>query len=440
MDNYLYVIIAFISGLIAGWLLLRPKVSSQQALAEERLRLLNEKDDEINRLKNELIQEKQTCSDALARLEAAQKNLDDQKQLIESMKKELTDTFNALSSAALKSSSEDFLRLASQNLEKILEVTKGKLGEHQAAMDSMIKPLQDALKRYEEQIILIEGERKRMYGSLEEQLRAITLSHENLQRETINLTIALRKPQVRGRWGEMQLLRVVELSGMSQYCDVSIQTTVDSEKGRLRPDMVVHLPSNREIIVDSKAPLDAYLDAVSATTEEERKSHLARHAQQIRNHIKNLSSKEYWSQFEKSPEFVVLFIPGESFLSTALEADPLLLESAMEKKIIIATPTTFVALLRAIAYGWQQKNMEVHAYKINELAKELYERFSTTLKYFDELGTSLKKATDNYNKTVGSLESRVLPSLRRFKELGVSVSGDLPDTDKITIYPRIKEE
>lgn len=437
---FLLIIVAFVSGLFVGWLFLRPKVSSYIALADERLRLLQLKDEEISRLKDGLVVEKQARAEATARLEVSQKNLEEQKQLIENMKKEMTDTFNALSSAALKSSSEDFLRLASQNLEKILEATKGKLGEHQAAMDSMIKPLQETLKRYEEQIIILEGERKKMHGSLEEQLRAITISHENLQRETVNLVTALRRPQVRGRWGEMQLLRVAELSGMSRYCDFSLQASIDSEKGKLRPDMVVHLPSKREIIVDSKVPLDAYLDAISAGTEEQRKLNLTRHAQQIKNHIKNLSSKEYWSQFEKSPEFVVLFIPGESFLSTALEVDPALLEFAMEKKIIIATPTTFVALLRAIAFGWQQENLAENAQRINELAKDIYERFAVTLKHLFELGTSLKRATENYNRTIGSLESRILPSLRRFKELGVSASGELPVAEEIAVSPRIKEE
>jgi len=441
LDYYfIFLAVAFILGFFAGWLFLRSKVTSYDILAQERLRILQQKDEEINRLKDELIKEKQVSSEALTRLETSQKNLEDQKQIIESMKKEMTDTFNALSSAALKSSSEDFLRLASQNLEKILEATKGKLGEHQAAMDGIIKPLQDALKRYEEQIMLLEGERKKMYGSLEEQLRTLALTSENLKQETLNLVTALRKPQVRGRWGEMQLLRVAELSGMSHYCDFSLQTTIDSEKGKFRPDMVVHLPSERDIIVDSKVPLDAYLDAISAKTEEEKRVNLTRHAQQIKNHIKNLSSKEYWSQFERSPEFVVLFIPAESFLSSALEVDPSILEFALEKKIIIATPMTFVALLRAVSFGWQQKTLAEHAYRINELAKELYDRFGTTLKHLDGLGIALKKATEQYNNTIGSIESRILPSLRRFKELGVSVAGELPSSEEITVFPRTKEE
>lgn len=440
METVLISVLAFFGGMLAGWLIARTKASSLDALSQERLRIIQKQDDEINELTNTLAKERQEKIEVITRLEASQKSIEDQLKLIETMKQEMKNTFNALSLEALKSSSEDFLRLASENLGKIVETTKGRLGEHQAAMEGIIKPLQDALKRYEEHINIIEGERKKMYGSLEEQLRAVALSNEILQKETFNLVSALRKPQVRGRWGEMQLFRVAELSGMSQYCDFSLQTTIDSEKGKLRPDMVVHLPSQREIIVDSKVPLDAYLDAISAKTEEERRLSLSRHAQQIKSHIKNLSSKEYWNQFEKSPEFVVLFIPGESFLSAALEVDPSILEFALEKKIIIATPTTFVALLRAISFGWHQETLAEHAQKINELAKELYERFGITLKHFDELGTALKKATENYNKTVGSLESRILPSLRRFKELGVSVTGELPVAEEITVFPRTKTE
>ena len=440
METVLISVLAFFGGMLAGWLIARTKASSLDALSQERLRIIQKQDDEINELTNTLAKERQEKIEVITRLEASQKSIEDQLKLIETMKQEMKNTFNALSLEALKSSSEDFLRLASENLGKIVETTKGRLGEHQAAMEGIIKPLQDALKRYEEHINIIEGERKKMYGSLEEQLRAVALSNEILQKETFNLVSALRKPQVRGRWGEMQLFRVAELSGMSQYCDFSLQTTIDSEKGKLRPDMVVHLPSQREIIVDSKVPLDAYLDAISAKTEEERRLSLSRHAQQIKSHIKNLSSKEYWNQFEKSPEFVVLFIPGESFLSAALEVDPSILEFALEKKIIIATPTTFVALLRAISFGWHQETLAEHAQKINELAKELYERFGITLKHFDELGTALKKATENYNKTVVSLESRILPSLRRFKELGVSVTGELPVAEEITVFPRTKTE
>jgi DNA recombination protein RmuC len=352
------------------------------------------------------------------------------------MKTEMTDTFNALSSAALKSSSEDFLRLASEHLGKVVADTKGKLGEHQAAMDGMIKPLRETLKRYEEQIRSIEESRHKAYGSLEEQLRALATTHEHLQRETSNLVSALRKPQVRGRWGEMQLRRVAELSGMSIHCDFTEQQSLDTEKGRIRPDMIVHLPMERQIVVDSKVSLEAYLDAISAATEDERKAKMTKHAQQVRAHMNKLASKEYWSQFKQSPEFVVLFIPGESFLSSALDTDTTIIEDGMQKRVIIATPTTFIALLRAIAYGWRQEQLTKNAQEISELGLQLYERMNTLVQHLESIGSNLEKAIGAYNKAVGSMESRVLPSVRRFRELGVTGSAEIPIIEQIDQTPR----
>ncbi len=401
------------------------------------LRLQNEqKDSALNQMQSELDTERQLKVEALTRLEASRKNFEEQKALIEAMKKEMTDTFNALSSAALKSSGEDFLRLASEHLGKVVADTKGKLGEHQAAMDGMIKPLYETLKRYEEQIRAIEESRHKAYGSLEEQLRALASTHENLQRETGNLVSALRKPQVRGRWGEMQLRRVAELSGMSMHCDFTEQQSVDTEKGRIRPDMVVHLPMEREIVVDSKVSLEAYLDAAAASTEDERKVKLEKHAQQVRTHMVKLASKEYWSQFRQSPEFVVLFIPGEAFLSSALETDTTLIEDGIQKRVIIATPTTFIALLRAIAYGWRQEQLTKNAQEISELGRQLYERMSTLVQHFENVGSNLEKAIGSYNKAVGSIEARVLPSVRKFKELGVTGSEEIPVLEQIDQTPR----
>jgi DNA recombination protein RmuC len=303
-------------------------------------------------------------------------------------------------------------------------------------MDGMIKPLQDTLKRYEEQIKKMEEDRLKTFGSLEEQLRTLTSTHENLQKETSNLVTALRKPQVRGRWGEMQLKRVAELSGMSMHCDFTEQQSVDTEKGRIRPDMIVRLPMDREIVVDSKVSLEAYLDAIAASTDEERKTKMEKHAQQVRAHMRGLSSKEYWNQLDKSPEFVVLFIPGESFLSAALDIDTTLIEDGIQKRVIVATPTTFIALLRAIAYGWQQEQITKNAQEISMLGKELFERMSTMIKHFDDLGSAIRKATDAYNKTVGSMESRVLPSVRKFRELGVTGTGEIPALEQIDHTPR----
>jgi DNA recombination protein RmuC len=415
---------------------LEKNAGGSEARIEELRQQIQMRDVETDRTRTELDRERQLKVAAMTKLEAAQKNFEEQKALLEAMKREMTDTFNALSSAALKSSSEDFLRLASEHLGKVVADTKGRLGEHQAAMDGMIKPLYETLKRYDEQIKSIEEGRHKAYGSLEEQMRALALTQDTLQRETSNLVSALRKPQVRGRWGEMQLRRVAELSGMSMHCDFTEQQSVDKEKGRIRPDMLVHLPMEREIVVDSKVSLEAYLDAVAAPAEDEKKSKMEKHAQQVRAHMNKLASKEYWSQFIQSPEFVVLFLPGESFLSAAMDSDSTLIEDGIQRKVIIATPTTFIALLRAIAYGWRQEQITKNAREISELGRQLYERMNTLAQHFDNVGSNLEKAIGSYNKAVGSIETRILPSVRRFRELGITGADEIPVIRQIDQKPR----
>ena len=452
VNGILYLVIGLVTGAAAAWFIVRLRLQASQlqeiasikqehafrlSEAEGRLRSsdavvnelrlqLKQADEETVSLRDELASERHVKVEALTKLDAAQKGFEEQKALLETMKKEMSDTFNALSSAALKSSSEDFLRLASESLGKVVADTKGRLGEHQAAMDGMIKPLSDTLKRYEEQIRTMEEGRHKAYGSLEEQLRALASTHESLQKETSNLVTALKRPEVRGRWGEMQLRRVAELAGMSEHCDFQEQVSVDTEKGRLRPDMTVNLPGNRKIVVDSKVSLAAYLEAISSTTDEERRGRLVKHGQQVRQHMVKLSSKEYWNQFDQSPEFVVLFIPGESFLSAALESDATLIEDGIQRRVIIATPTTFIALLRAIAFGWRQEQMTKNAQLIGVLGKEMYERMNTMVKHFNDLGAAIGKSVDTYNRAVSSMESRILPSVRRFRELGVAAPDEIP--------------
>jgi DNA recombination protein RmuC len=451
VTTIIFLILGLVTGGVAAWFIassqkqkhyshqvteLGERASGAEARIEELRHQVQQRDTEIARMRNELDAERQAKIEAVTKFDAAQKSFEEQKALIEVMKTEMTDTFNALSSAALKSSSEDFLRLASEHLGKVVADTKGRLGEHQAALDGMLKPLHETLKRYEEQIRSIEESRHKAYGSLEEQLRALASTHEHLQRETSNLVSALRKPQVRGRWGEMQLRRVAELSGMSTHCDFTEQLSVDTEKGKIRPDMIVHLPMEREIVVDSKVSLDAYLDAVSASTEDERRTKMEKHAQQVRTHMNKLASKEYWSQFKQSPEFVVLFIPGESFLSSALEIDTALIEDGIQRRVIIATPTTVIALLRAIAYGWRQEQMTKNAEEISELGRQLYERMTTLAQHFDNIGSNLEKAIAAYNKAVGSMESRILPAVRKFKELGATGADEIPIIEQIDQKPR----
>ena len=412
------------------------KAKYAEAQVGELRQQVQQRESEMAGMRGELDSERQAKVEALTKLEAAQKSFDEQRALIDAMKKEMSDTFTALSKSALESSNKSFLTLASERLGKVVEETKGKLGEHQVSMEGMIAPLKEMLQKYEQQINEIEKTRHKAYGSLEEQLRALALTHENLQKETSNLVSALRKPQVRGRWGEMQLRRVAELSGMSVHCDFTEQQSVEGEKGRVRPDMVVHLPSEREIVVDSKVSLEAYLDAVSAQTEEERKGKMEKHAQQVRAHMNKLASKDYWSQFRQSPEFVVLFMPGESFLSAALDIDNSLIEDGIEKRVIISTPTTFIALLRAIAYGWRQEQITKNAQAVSELGKQLYERMGILVQHFENVGASLRKAMEAHNRAVGSMESRILPSLRKFRELGVTGADDIPVLEQIDQTPR----
>lgn len=435
-----YIILGIIIGGVVGWFItsshIEGKTKSVEAVNEELRKQIQQKDLEINQIRKELNEERQSKTEALTRLEAARKGFEEQKALIETMKKEMTDTFNALSSAALKSSSEDFLRLASQHLGNIVTDTKGRLGEHQTAIDGLVKPLQEALKRYEEQSNAIEAKRRQDYGGLEEQIRTLTSTHQQLQRETSSLVTALRKPQVSGSWGQLSLKRTAELAGMASYCDFYEQVSVNTETGRLRPDMMIRLPNGREIVVDAKAPVDAYLNAISASSEEERQRGLTSYVNQVRVHMNALGAKSYWEQFPKSPEIVVMFLPGESFFSAALEHDPALIEDSSLKKVILATPTTFIALLKAIAYGWQQEQMTKNAQQISMLGKELYERISTLAGHFEDIGSAIEKAVSAYNRAVGSLESRVLPSVRRFKELGATGAEEIPVLEQIDQKPR----
>ncbi len=420
----------FILGLIIvgiiSWLIASGRAQKAEVLVTELRQQSHQKDNEISQLRSDLSNEKLAGTEAITRLDASRKAFEEQKLLLESMKKEMTDTFNALSSAALKSSSEDFLRLASEHLGKVVSETKGRLGEHQAAIDGLVKPLQDALKKYEEQINSIEAKRRQDYGGIEEKIMMLAATHQQLQRETSSLVTALRKPQVSGSWGQLSLRRAAELAGMTAYCDFFEQVSVNTETGRLRPDMIVRLPNGREIVVDVKAPVDAYLNAMSASSEEEREKTLSNYVSQVRGHMNALGAKSYWDQFPKSPEIVVMYLPGESFFSAALEYDHKLIEDSSLKKVILATPTTFIALLKAIAYGWQQEQITENAQKISMLGKELYERVNVWVKHVNEIGKALGRAIEAYERARGSMETRVLPSVRRFKELGVTGGEDIP--------------
>lgn len=362
-----------------------------------------------------------------------QQQLDD---VLAQTRQQLANTFNQLSDEALSRNNNQFLKLAEENLKRFQSEAKSDLGAKEKAIEGMLKPINEALENTRKQIHEIEKERKETYGSLNSTIAQMTQNQQQLQQETQNLVQALRRPEVRGQWGEMTLRRLAELSGMVAHCDFYEQTHTQTEAGNIRPDMIVRLPEKREIIVDAKTPLDAYLSAVQASDESERKRELKRHAQVIRNRVRELSRKNYWAEFSQSPEFVVLFVPGEQFLSSALEVDPALLEDSMSQNIILATPTNFIALLRAVSYGWKQQALAENAEEIRELGETLYKRLSTFGNHLSKLGNSLGSTVNHFNSAVGSLERQVLPGARKFTEMGISSKHKISDLPPIEQQPR----
>ena len=344
---------------------------------------------------------------------------------------QLKDTFNALAADALKDNNAQFLRLAKENLQQFHIKAEGELEKREKAVENLVKPIREALENTEKQIRSMEKDRIQAHSSLTKHLETMAESHRLLQSETRNLVQALRRPEVRGQWGELTLKRLVELAGMVEHCDFYEQASVQGESGQLRPDMVIRMPDRREIVVDAKTPLDAYLSAIEADNDADRKTHLERHARNVRARIKELSSKAYWEQFSNSLDFVVLFIPGDQFLSAALEVEHTLLEDALAQQVILATPTSFVALLRAVAYGWRQEQLAENAEAIRELGQDMYGRLATFAEHLAKLGRSLGSSVDAYNKAVGSYDTRILPGARKFTEMGITAKREFPEPEQI---------
>ncbi len=424
---------------IAGlWTTSRSRAQSEraQATADELRNQLEIERQERSLIRHDLAAAQEARVTAQTRIEETSKQLTEQKALLDQAHRELMSSFQALSGEALKHNNEAFLKLASVSFEALHAKAEGKLAQRQQAIDGLVRPLQESLQRYDEQIRLLEMSRQSAYGGLDQHLRSLAESHQRLQLETGNLVKALRAPTVRGQWGEITLKRVAELAGMANHCDFSEQHSVTREEGRFRPDMVVQLPGGRQIIVDAKTVLTAYLDAHEAQDEAQRIDALRRHAAQIRSRMDELSLKAYWTQFDRAPEFVVLFLPGEQFLGAALDQDPHLIEEGFTRGVVLATPATLVALLRAVAYGWRQQQLNAHAEEAGRLGKDLYERMAVLAEHVNDLGQALGKSVSAYNRAVGSLETRVLPAARRFKELGVASDKDIQLLEPAELVPR----
>ena len=350
-----------------------------------------------------------------AELDAARRGVDEQKAALADAQARLRDTFAALSKDALKENRQDFLYTA----------------------DTLLKPVRETLDKVQTQLASVDKEREGSFRAVAEQLKSLVSTQEQLRQTTEGLSRSLRSPNVRGRWGEIQLKRIVELAGMLEQCDFVEKESATSEDGaRQTPDLIVKLPGNTNIVVDSKVPIDAYLDAVAAKDEDRRHAALALHARQVRDHVRALGSKEYWKAFQPAPEFVVMFLPLEPLLSAAFEHDGLLLEQAASLRVIPATPMTLLALLKAVAYGWKQQQVARNAEEIQQLGRELYERLATMVGHLESVGTNLKNAADSYDRFIGSLEQKVLPGARRFKELGVSSTKDLEVPEPLNLFVR----
>jgi len=429
-------VIGLLFGSVIAWLGLRSRTATLNA----RLSLMEK---ELAVEKGDLARLQQTYTEVVAgkaRLESAleseRKASNEKVELVTRASEELRNAFKAMAADALKSNNLSFLVLARENLERFQTEARGDLENRQKAVVDLVTPVRDSLNKVDAQIQQLEVERGKAYSALHTQVQSLIATQKELQSETGNLVRALRTPNVRGRWGEIQLRRVVEIAGMLSYCDFTEQQSVTTETGRLRPDLVVKLPGGKNVVVDAKTPLQAFLDAFETTDEETRRACLANHARQVRDHMKTLAGKNYWEQFDPTPEFVVMFLPGETFFSAALEQDPGLIEQGVLNHVIPASPTTLIALLKAVAYGWNQEKLARNAQQISLLGKELHDRLRLLTTHITAMGTGLDRAVESYNKTVGSLESRVLVSARKFAELGASVAEDIPELEPIETTAR----
>jgi len=428
--------IGLLFGALLAWLALRSRTAALQA----RLSLIEK---ELSGAKADLarlLEDQRRLVEERARLESAleleRKTSAEKIELLSQAGADLQNSFKALAAEALRSNNSSFLQIAHETLKRFQTEAQGDLEARQKAVADLVSPVRESLSKVDAQIQQMEVARGQAYGDLKAQVQSLIVTQKELQSETGNLVRALRTPNVRGRWGEIQLRRVVEIAGMLPYCDFAEQETISTESGRLRPDLVVKLPGGKNVVVDAKTPLQAFLDAFETNDEDARRACLANHARQVRDHMKTLSSKNYWEQFEATPEFVVMFLPGETFFSAALEQEPDLIEQGVMQRVIPASPTTLIALLKAVAYGWNQEKLARNAHEISALGKELHERMRKLAAHITAVGTNLDRAVEAYNQAIGSLENRVLVSARKFSELGTSVAEDIPELQPIETASR----
>jgi DNA recombination protein RmuC len=423
-----------------GWLTGARRAGAAEATAAAVRQQLGEERARAQRLERELLEtsaahaQKETEARELARSAV------EQRRLLDDAQAKLGDTFQALAAKALQSSSQGFLTLASEKLGALRDQAATDLEARQragvAAMEAIVGPVKESIEKVDQQMKAIERDRGHAYGTLTEQVRSLAATQDRLKTETGNLVNALRAPAVRGRWGEIQLRRVVELAGMLEHCDFDEQATVTTDDGRLRPDLVVRLPNGRNLVVDAKAPLGAYLEALEAGNEAARAACLDRHAAQVKAHILKLAAKSYWEQFQATPEYVVLFLPGETFYSAALERMPSLIEEGVERRVLIATPTTLIGMLQAVHYGWRQERVAENAQEISRCGRQLHERVATLLEHFTSLGNSLGQSVKHFNTAMASFEGRVLVSTRRLEELDAHGKKEIPPRPQIDARPR----
>ena len=442
--SIILVLIGIVVGAGGAYALSRRKINATKDQLQQSKNELDRKDAVVQTIQDQLEEERRTRRELQQKMEQAiaerarlETRLQQETSDRETFARHVKDTFAALSREALSKNKQDFIQLAEERFMRLREDSKADLAQRQQAVESMVRPIREVLDQTRKKIEETEQQRTRTYGAIDQQLKRMAQDQNRLTVETGKLVSALHRPQVRGRYGEIQLRRVVELAGMAPYCDFQEQYSVTSEEGRiLRPDMIVRMPNDRTLIIDAKMPMEHYLRAIETDDEHERETLMGKHATSVRQHVNALELKSYWDQFDKTPDFVVMFIGGEQFLTAALEYDRELLDRALGKKVILTTPASLMGLLLVVAYGWRQEDIARNAREIEELGKTLYDRIAIFAGHFDKVGKSLRSSVENYNKAAGSMEHKLISAARKFTKHGIQSSKDLPEIDEIDATTR----